>query len=53
MGHNRYLVEFRMFNPWILHTGVVTWVPEVRLHTKCVIKVKDFPFDLQCCEVNL
>jgi hypothetical protein len=31
----------------------VTWVPEVRIHTKCEIKVKDFPFDTQCCEINL
>jgi nicotinic acetylcholine receptor, invertebrate len=30
----------------------VTWVPEIRLHTKCVMKVKDFPFDSQCCEIN-
>ena len=31
---------------------MVTWVPEIRLHTKCVMKVKDFPFDSQCCEIN-
>jgi len=27
-------------------------VPEVRIHTKCVIKVGEFPFDTQCCEIN-
>ncbi len=27
-------------------------MPEVRLYTRCNIKVKDFPFDTQCCEVN-
>jgi hypothetical protein len=32
---------------------MVTWVPEVRIHTKCEINVKDFPFDTQCCEINL
>ena len=73
MGKNDYLNEFKFFNPWILSTGLVTWIPEVRLHTKCVIrvfililllivfnynyfnflkKVKDFPFDTQCCEIN-
>ncbi len=35
------------------HTGIVTWVPEVNIVTKCFIKVKDFPFDTQCCEINL
>lgn len=45
MGKNDYLNEFKYFNPWILHSGLVTWVPEVRLHTKCVIKVsKSFIF---------
>ena len=39
VGQNDYLSEFRLFNPWILHTGYVTWVPEVRIHTKCVIRV--------------
>ena len=39
MGHNHYLDEFQLFNPWIVHTGLVTWVPEVKLYTKCVIKV--------------
>ena len=39
VGKNDYLNEFKLFNPWILHTGVVTWVPEVRIHTKCVIRV--------------
>ena len=24
----------------------------MRIHTKCFIKVKDFPFDTQCCEIN-
>ena len=52
MGHNDYLNEFKFFNPWIIYTGLVTWVPEVRLHTKCVIRVIDFPFDTQCCEIN-
>jgi hypothetical protein len=27
-------------------------VPEIRIHTKCIIKVADFPFDTQCCEIN-
>jgi hypothetical protein len=22
------------------------------MHTKCVIKLTDFPFDTQCCEIN-
>jgi hypothetical protein len=52
MGKNDYLNEYSYFNPWILPNGLVTWIPEVRLHTKCVIKVKDFPFDSQCCEIN-
>jgi len=52
MGKNDYINEFKLFNPWIKSDGLVTWVPEVRLHTKCVIKVKDFPFDTQCCEIN-
>jgi len=39
VGKNDYLNEFKLFNQWILHTGVVTWVPEVRIHTKCVIRV--------------
>ena len=52
MGKNDYINEFKLFNPWITSEGLVTWVPEIRLHTKCVIKVKDFPFDIQCCEIN-
>ena len=52
VGKNDYLNEFKYFNPWITHTGVITWVPEVRLHTKCIIKVIDFPFDTQCCELS-
>jgi hypothetical protein len=52
MGKNDYINEFKLFNPWISSEGIVTWVPEIRLHTKCVIKVKDFPFDIQCCEIN-
>ena len=52
VGRNDYLNEFKYFNPWISHTGIITWVPEVRLHTRCVIKVQDFPFDNQCCEIN-
>ncbi len=35
----------KYFNPWISHTGMITWVPEIRIHTKCIIKVADFPFD--------
>jgi len=42
----------KYFNPWISHTGVITWVPEIRIHTRCLIKVADFPFDTQCCEIN-
>ena len=52
MGKNDYINEFKLFNPWISSEGLVTWVPEIRLHTKCLIKVKDFPFDSQCCEIN-
>jgi hypothetical protein len=40
VGQNEYLNEFKHFNPWISHKGLVTWVPEVRLFTKCVIKVR-------------
>ena len=28
-------------------------MPEVRLHTRCEIKVSDFPFDTQCCEISV
>jgi hypothetical protein len=42
VGKNDYINEFKYFNPWITHTGVITWVPEVRLHTKCLIKVRIF-----------
>ena len=42
----------RFFNPWIGNTGSITWVPEIRIHTKCIMKVADFPFDTQCCEIN-
>ena len=52
VGKNDYLTEFKYFNPWIMHTGAITWVPEVRLHTKCSIAIKDFPFDTQCCEIS-
>jgi hypothetical protein len=52
VGKNEYLNEMKYFNPWISNTGLITWVPEVRIHTKCVIKVSDFPFDTQCCEIN-
>ena len=52
VGKNEYLTEFQLFNPWISNTGSITWVPEVRLHTKCNIIIKDFPFDTQCCEIN-
>jgi hypothetical protein len=53
VGENEYLTQFKLFNPWVSYSGLVTWVPEVRIHTKCIIKVKDFPFDTQCCEINL
>ena len=52
MGRNEYLKEMNYFNPWISNTGMITWVPEVRIHTKCTINVADFPFDKQCCEIN-
>ena len=39
IGDNSYLNEFKLFNPWILSTVLVTWVPEVKIRTKCVIKV--------------
>jgi hypothetical protein len=47
VGINDYLMEMKYFNPWISHTGVITWVPEMRLTTNCVIKVTYFPFDTQ------
>jgi hypothetical protein len=47
------LSQFKLFNPWVNYKGLVTWVPEVKIHTRCLIKVKDFPFDTQCCEINL
>ena len=53
VGENEYLTQFKLFNPWVSYSGLVTWVPEVKVHTKCIIKVKDFPFDTQCCEINL
>jgi hypothetical protein len=31
---------------------LVTWVPEVKLQTKCKIKIREFPFDYQCCELR-
>ena len=37
----------KLFNPWISHTGVITWVPEIRIHTRCIIRIVDFPFDRQ------
>lgn len=40
VGKNEYLTEYKHFNPWISHTGSITWVPEIRIHTKCLIKVK-------------
>ena len=52
VGKNEYLKEFNYFNPWISSDGLITWVPEVRLHTKCFINIKDFPFDTQCCEIS-
>ena len=52
MAINDYLNEMKLFNAWISHTGLITWVPEIRINTKCVIKIADFPFDTQCCEIN-
>ena len=52
IGKVDYLNEFKLFNPWVMSNGIVTWVPEVKLYTKCSIKIKDFPFDTQCCEIN-
>ena len=52
VGINDYLTELKYFNPWIMHTGAITWVPEIRVHSKCNIIIKDFPFDEQCCEIN-
>ena len=52
VDNNEYLNEFKLFNPWVMSNGIVTWVPEVKLYTKCSIKIKDFPFDTQCCEIN-
>lgn len=52
VGRNEYLNEMKYFNPWISNTGLITWVPEIRLHSRCMIKVSDFPFDTQCCEIN-
>ena len=53
VGRNDYLNEFKYFNPWISYNGLITWVPEVRLHTKCEITISDFPFDRQCCEASI
>jgi hypothetical protein len=53
VGKNDYLTEFKYFNPWISYEGFITWVPEVKLYTRCIIKISDFPFDVQCCQVNL
>lgn len=39
IGKNDYLNEFKLFSPWVNSYGLVTWVPEVRLNTKCSIKV--------------
>ena len=52
MGRNEYLTEFKYFNPWVSSNGQVTWVPEVRLYTRCFIKISDFPFDTQCCQIS-
>jgi hypothetical protein len=52
VGKNDYLTEFRFFNPWISYKGEITWVPEVKLFTRCIIKISDFPFDHQCCEIS-
>ena len=40
VGKNEYLAEYIYFNPWISYTGEITWVPEVRVHSKCEINVK-------------
>lgn len=40
MGKNNYIKDFKQFSPWIINTGLVTWTPEVRLHTRCHVKVK-------------
>jgi nicotinic acetylcholine receptor, invertebrate len=53
VGQNEYLTQYKLFNPWVEYTGKVVWVPEVQIFTKCIIKVKDFPFDKQCCEISL
>ena len=39
MAKNEYLSDFKYFNPWITSNGLVSWIPEVRLHTRCVIRV--------------
>lgn len=52
VGKNSYLTEFKYFNPWVNYKGIITWVPEVKLYTSCIIKISDFPFDTQCCKVN-
>jgi hypothetical protein len=52
VGKNDYLNEFKYFNPWISNNGLITWVPEVRLSTKCSMKIRNFPFDTQCCEIR-
>ena len=31
VGKNDYLNEFKYFNPWILHTGSITWVYKNKL----------------------
>ena len=39
MGINDYLTESKHFNPWISHTGEVTWVPILNFNTFFLIKV--------------
>ena len=50
-GKQNYLKEFNYINQWITNEGLVTWVPEVRLQTKCQTNIKDFLFD-KCVKIK-
>ena len=37
----------------VLHTGTVTWVPMLKLETRCPLDTSFYPFDMQECEIWL
>ncbi|XP_072023908.1 neuronal acetylcholine receptor subunit alpha-3-like isoform X2 [Amphiura filiformis] len=37
---------------WISHTGLVTWYTPAILKSSCKVQVKNFPFDIQYCEMT-